>query len=132
METHDPMCPWFGSGDPWTRGSTVHTCACDLIHKVRADEQRRYDSFNWRKLAIDLKSKNLVLRKAWDNLRASVEVLPERGIETPRYGGGTPEEMVWRREVLALIDGADLPRSVFPAQAGTTTKEIGESDEGSE
>ena len=45
--THDPLCPWFES----TEWDTVISCDdCDLIARVRTDEQskrdkRQYDSY---------------------------------------------------------------------------------------
>lgn len=48
-----------------------------------------------------------VIRMALGDLRAQVEALPGRGLEVP-YDTGAPHTMVWRDEVLALLDGADL------------------------
>jgi len=90
--SHDPLC----RQQHWEGGDCFD---CRLIAKVRADERERNRE-------ADGVAAYLAVEKALIDLRASVEALTARGVVYPYdLDSLVPETLVYRTDVLALLDG---------------------------
>jgi hypothetical protein len=87
MTEHDPLCPVTGP-------LHANWCQCDLIAKVRKDEEKQ-----WLRAVAD--GMVMVKQQTKADLRAKVEALP---IE---HNYGAVPYCISRPRVLDLIDGKD-------------------------